>query len=222
MYNLIQAVYQSPLKHKLWFKWWTLCLFLHSLNRFSTDLDFDVLWDVEAGKDTMMSEIRDLILKYGKLTIKDEHNKKFTYFFLLNYGEDQKNIKFEVSKRKIALDTYSAVNFFWTNILAMTKDAIFANKLLAISSRYKNRDLFDIYFFFKEGFPINEKIIEAKSGKSIQDFLLYLKETIPNKYSEKTVLAEIGDLIDEKQKYFMKYKIIWEVISYIDFYLSSS
>jgi len=219
MYNLIQKIYQSPLKSSLWFKWWTLCMFLYNLNRFSTDLDFDLLENKSSDID-VMSELRNLILEYWKLKIKDEYEKQNTYFFLLSYWEHQKNIKLEINKNKIIYDTYTPVNLFWTNVLAMTKDAIFANKLLALSNRYKNRDLFDVHFFFKEWFPINEKIIKAKANKTLKTFLLELKNQIPKNYSETTILAEIGDLISEKQKYFMKHQIVSEVIWYIDFYLA--
>jgi predicted nucleotidyltransferase component of viral defense system len=194
-------------------------MFLHNLDRFSTDLDFDLLENKPNNLD-IMSELRNIILKYGKLNIKDEYEKKFTYFFLLNYWENQKNIKLEINKNKIELDTYTPVNLFWTNVLAMTKDAIFANKLLALSSRYKNRDLFDIHFFFKEGFPINEKIIKAKSNKTLKTFLSDIKVQIPKHYNKNTILAEIGDLISDKQKYFMKNQIVSEVVWYIDFYLN--
>ncbi|HPC34160.1 MAG TPA: nucleotidyl transferase AbiEii/AbiGii toxin family protein [Candidatus Absconditabacterales bacterium] len=219
MYNLIQKIYQSPLKSSLGFKGGTLCMFLYNLNRFSTDLDFDLLESKSSNID-VMSELRNLILEYGKLKIKDEYEKQNTYFFLLSYGEHQKNIKLEVNKNKIIYDTYTPINLFGTNVLAMTKDAIFANKLLALSNRYKNRDLFDVHFFFKEGFPINEKIIKAKANKTLKTFLLELKNQIPKNYSETTILAEIGDLISEKQKYFMKHQIVSEVIGYIDFYLA--
>lgn len=40
-----------------------------------------------------------------------------------------------------------------------TKETIFANKLVALTERNTNRDIYDVYFFFKNMWDINEKII---------------------------------------------------------------
>ena len=43
MFMIIKDIFNSNLWKYLAFKWWTACYFLHSLDRFSTDLDFDLL-----------------------------------------------------------------------------------------------------------------------------------------------------------------------------------
>ena len=47
----------------------------------------------------------------------------------------------------------------------MDKASIFANKLVALTDRkiMVNRDLYDICFFYKNNFPINEKIITERT-----------------------------------------------------------
>ncbi len=124
-----------------------------------------------------------------------------------------------MSKKKSSLDTYESINFFSTDILAMTRDCIFANKLVALSHRFKNRDLFDIWFFFQKGFPINDTVILEKTGKTLHLFLAQLKDAIPKHYRTKTILAELGDLVTEKQKHFIKEKLIQECLVHIDFTL---
>jgi predicted nucleotidyltransferase component of viral defense system len=90
----------------------------------------------------MIGIMRKILIKYG--TIKDEYDKNFTIFFLLDYGQHHKNIKVELSKKSSKYDAYETINFYGTDISAMTKEGIFANKLLALYRRYKNRDLFDV------------------------------------------------------------------------------
>jgi predicted nucleotidyltransferase component of viral defense system len=45
----------------------------------------------------------------------------------------------------------------------MAPDSIFANKLVALYERFKNRDLYDINFFLKNKFPLNELVIEERT-----------------------------------------------------------
>lgn len=186
---------------------------MYDLPRFSTDLDFDIL------KETphFMQEMEKVLQQFG--TIKDKKNKKFTYFFLVSYWTGEHTIKIEISKKIYKNTDYELVNFFGTSIRAMSKDSIFAHKLVALSERYKNRDLFDVHFFFKNNFPINEDIIKERTWKTLKKFLLELKKNIPLYYNKNTILAEIWDLITEKQKYFIKTKIVDEVVWMITFML---
>lgn len=213
MYQIIDAIFSSPLRHNIAFKWGTLCYFLHNLPRFSTDLDFDLINDT----GNIMELIPSILKPLG--TIKDSKNKRFTYFFLFNYWSWQHNIKIEISKKKYINNTYENINFFGRDITAMAKDSIFTNKLLALSNRYKNRDLFDVHFFFTNKYPINEQLIKERTWLSYKDFLLMIKKEIPVRYNKKNILAEIGDLISDKQKQFMKTQLIPETLSFIDFAL---
>jgi len=165
-----------------------------------------------------MLDLKNTLTKHW--LIKDEYDKKHTYFFLLNYGLGQHNIKIEISKKKSPLDNYTAKDFFGTTVLTMAQDSIFANKLLALHNRYKNRDIFDVHFFFENNFPINTQIIETKSWLTYKDFLQEIKKNIPKQYSSRSILAEIGELISEKQKHFVKTKLIQETLSYLDLFLS--
>jgi predicted nucleotidyltransferase component of viral defense system len=45
----------------------------------------------------------------------------------------------------------------------MSPDSIFANKLVALYERFKNRDLYDVNFFLKNEFPLNEGIITERT-----------------------------------------------------------
>ena len=161
--------------------------------------------------------MREILKKYGK--IKDEYDKKFTVFFLLDYGANHKNIKIELSKKKSPYDTYETINFYGTDITAMTKDCITANKFLALYRRWTNRDLFDIRFFLKNHFPIKKSIIEKESKLTYHKFLLNIKKEITTKFNSKTLLAEIGDLITEKQKNFVKNSLVQETLGYLDLHL---
>ncbi len=81
MIDIRKDIVTSPYGKVLWFKWGTLLYFLYNLDRFSTDLDFDLLEKVDEQK--MLTDISDICKKYGK--IKDIYNKQNTLFLLIDY-----------------------------------------------------------------------------------------------------------------------------------------
>ena len=58
-------------------------------------------------------------------------------------------------------------------ILVMKKEYMDANKLVALTERVgmANRDIFDIYFFLKEGWGINANIVELRTGMKLKEYI---------------------------------------------------
>ena len=167
MYNILKEIFELPCSRNLAFKWWTACYFLYWLDRFSTDLDFDLIWDIKTwyNYDTEILKILD---KYWSL-------KKWKRL-LLSYWEDEMNIKIDISRNIWKNNKYEIVNFFWTDVNIQTQDTIFANKMVALTDRKRiaNRDIYDVYFFFKNWFEINEDLILERTGKSKKEYLLFM------------------------------------------------
>lgn len=209
MFQILNDIFNSDLKNILAFKWWTLAYFVYQLPRFSTDLDFDII----ASYPNIIDKIENIVKKYG--VIKDKKDKQYTYFLLLDYWSSEHNIKIEISKKQYKNTEYELVNFFWKQIMSMKKSSIFSHKLVALSERMKNRDLFDVDYFFKQWFPINKNIIKERTGIEYRDFLENLIQTIQQNFKANTILAEIWDLITSKQKTFMKEKMVDEVLWFI-------
>ena len=65
MYDLIKAIYRSPVGAYLGFKGGTMAYFFYGLDRFSVDLDFDLL--NEEKKDYVFKTLTPIIGKYGGL-----------------------------------------------------------------------------------------------------------------------------------------------------------
>lgn len=62
-----------------------------------------------------------------------------------------------------------------------------------------NRDIFDVYFFFKQNWEINRDIVEHRSGMKFRELIykcIALLESVDNKY----ILDGLGELINESQK----------------------
>ncbi|NOZ44934.1 MAG: hypothetical protein GXP45_07495, partial [bacterium] len=72
--------------------------------------------------------------------------------------------------------------------------SLFANKLYTVyqreerSHRVASRDLYDVWFFFKNHWPINQKLLEERSSMSVDDFLLFLRSFIEKHYNKNNLL----------------------------------
>lgn len=132
---------------------------LHKLDRFSTDIDLDIL-DIEQ-ENLIIQYMKELLIQFGD--IKNETLGKTIHRWIFRYDEKGMNIKIELNKRIWTNNTYEPQNINNIPISCMTPDCIFANKLVALSERFVNRDLYDIYFFFREKFPINEALITERT-----------------------------------------------------------
>lgn len=209
MYNILKEIFESPFSKKLAFKWWTASYFLYGLDRFSTDLDFDIIWET-ANWENFDNEIVKILEKYWTL-------KKWKKM-LLSYWDEDINIKIDISRNIWDSNSYEIVNFFWIDMNIQTKGTIFANKLVALTDRNNiaNRDIYDIYFFFKNGFDINEAVIFERTGKDLKEYfsdvLQFLKK-LPKNYK---ILEWLGEVLDEKQKSFVKNKLLSELINLLE------
>ena len=215
MFDIVTAIYKLEIAKQLAFKWWTLCYFLYDLDRFSTDLDFDSIQWVDEEK--LFQALESILVKKGK--IKESYIKRNTIFFLFSYWDTDMNIKIEISRRSRESNIYEFKNFYGVPILTMWKTSIFSNKIVALTDRKKmvNRDIYDTYFFLKNGFELNTNIILERTGKTKDEYIVYLIDflkKIPKNYK---ILDWLGEVLDEKQKHFVKQKLLVELIGLLEF-----
>ena len=210
MLNILLKISSDPLlARNLVFKWGTALYFMYQLPRFSTDLDFDLV-------DTHLeTEILDAIHGILKLywEVKDLRIKRHTLFALLSYGNIDHNIKIEINRRWVTW-WYSFKNFLWIQLNIMNIEDMCANKLLALTSRNKiaNRDIFDIHFILSHSMKINEKFIIEKTWKSLSEYASECIVFLQNLPKNHSILEGLWEVLDEKQKIFVKNNLVQETI----------
>jgi len=184
----------------LGFKGGTAAYIFYNLSRFSVDLDFDLI--DEDKKEEVFGKIEKIAKNYGK--IKEARRKRFNLFFLLSYGEEAQNIKIEVNRR-IFDSRYEIKTYLGISMLVMVKEDMFAHKLMAMYERLgkTNRDIYDVWFFLKNNWPINKEIVEKRAGTDFNDFLKRCVSSL-EKMSNQNILSGMGELLDEKQKVWVK------------------
>ena len=193
------------------FKGGTAAYLFYNLDRFSVYLDFDLL--AVDSQYLVFEKIKNILRKYGEL--KDARKKRYTFFFLLSYNEkifNAYNIKIEVNLRNFGSE-YEIKSYLGIPMKVMVKQDMFAHKLVAMLERRAetNRDIFDVYFFLKNNWPINEEIIKKRTNMSEKQF--YEKcISLLEKKSDKNILFGIGELLNSKQKAWVKINLCKETI----------
>lgn len=166
--------------------------------------------------ETKEKEVFDavtIILKqYG---IVKSQNKRYSLFFLLSYNDKivgAQNIKVEINKRNFG-STYHVMHYLGIAMQVMVQADMVAHKLVAMHERIgkTNRDIFDVWFFLKNNWPINKKIIELRTGLDYKDFLQLCINDL-EKMSNKGILSGVGELLNAKQKEWVKSKLRDETI----------
>lgn len=183
----------------LGFKGGTAAYLFYNLGRFSTDLDFDLLSAQKA--EHVFSRLKAILEDYGAL--KEAVQKRFSLLLVLSYAgkaSGATNIKVEVNRRAFG-SRYEVKSYLGIAMKAMVKEDMTAHKLVAMFERIgrANRDVFDVWFFLKNNWPINEKIVEARTGVPFKVFLTKATaalEKVPNR----NILDGVGELLDEQQK----------------------
>ena len=184
----------------LGFKGGTAANLFYNLPRFSVDLDFDLL--DEKKEDVVFLRIEEIAQKYGK--IKEVRKKRFNLFFLLSYKEESQNIKIEVNRRAFG-SQYEPKTYLGISMLVMKSEDMFAHKLAALYERINraNRDIYDVWFFLKNDWPINKDIIKKRTSMNFDEFLKNFIQSA-EKLSERGILAGMGELLDDKTKNWVK------------------
>ena len=218
MVKILKEIYSDiSLGPILGFKGGTLVYLLYNLPRFSVDLDFDLL--KEGKENFVLEKVGKILEKFG--TLREKRSKRYTLFFLLSYGLGERQLKVEISKRSSG-SKFELKNYLGIPILAMEKKDIFANKLATLLERREvaNRDIFDIWFFAKEGWPINYKLVEERTDLSFEKYIKKCIATL-EKTSDKYILTGMGELLDNKLKIWAKDNLKKETIFQLKLLLES-
>ncbi|PIP18318.1 MAG: hypothetical protein COX42_01530 [Parcubacteria group bacterium CG23_combo_of_CG06-09_8_20_14_all_35_6] len=210
--KILKDIYtDSTIGPLLGFKGGTAAFLFYDLNRFSIDLDFDLL--EESKENYVFEQIQKILSNYG--AIKEAQKKRFNLLFLLSYDEKEvgaQNIKVEINRRNFG-SKYEVKAYLGISMKVMIKEDMLAHKLCAMYERIgkTNRDIFDVYFFFHNNWPVNKEIIESRTNMPYKDFLQKCIDSL-EKVSDRNILSGMGELLDEKQKVWVKSKLRAETI----------
>jgi len=219
MFEIIQDIYKSPIGGFLGFKGGTLLYFFENLDRFSVDLDFDLL-DINK-QDEVENILHDIIQPYGDITV--QRNKRQTILFLLNYAKNTHSLKVEISKRISKSSSYEWRSFYGVDVQSMKLEDSLSHKMVATTERkgIANRDFYDIWFLLKKGVRANGDVISERTGKDLRDYLEFLIKYIEKEFKSSQVTVGLGELLGQSKRDWSKVKLKTELLSKLEFYLDS-
>ncbi len=214
--KILKQIYADPdLRNILGFKGGTAAFLFYGLPRFSVDLDFDLL--DEKKKDFVFARLKRNLPKVE--TLIEASQKRYTLFYLMSYQKGEKKIKIEISKRPTR-STFAPKTYLGIPILLMIKKDMLAGKIAALLSRKKfaARDLFDLWFFLKNDWEMDEKSVKEKTGLGFESALKKTIEKI-RKIKKNQLLQGLGELLEEKQKFWVKENLQEETLFYLKYLL---
>lgn len=166
--------------------------------------------------NVLFKKVREIVLKHGK--IRDEAEKHFGLLLVLDYGQQERNLKIEISNREFP-DRYEIKHFLGIAMKVMVKSDMFAHKLCALLDRsiLTNRAVFDVYYFLNQKTPVNKLIVEERMKMQLEAYLdkcISRIEEIP----PKSLLNGIGELLDNNMKVFVRSKLKAETLQMLKLY----
>ncbi|MBU3964256.1 nucleotidyl transferase AbiEii/AbiGii toxin family protein [Patescibacteria group bacterium] len=192
----------------LGFKGGTATLLFYELNRYSVDLDFDLL--DESKEQSVFDKIQKIATVYGRII--ESRIKRFNLINIISYDTKSQNIKIEVNRRDFG-SRYELKTLLGISMLVMVREDMFAHKLMAMYERVgkTSRDIYDVWFFLKNNWPVNKEIIEQRSGLPFNELLQKCAEQL-EKMDNRNILVGLGESLIESQKDWARAKLRTETI----------
>ena len=198
---LIEIADTPQLSKALIFKGGTCAAMQDYLDRFSVDLDFDL--KQETPKDFVRTALEEI---FKKLDFKVKSKNEATIQYVLKYSapkELRNTLKFDAVGFALDSDVFKPTYLADIDryLTCQTIDTMFAHKLVAVLDRYTKhgtvagRDIYDIYYFFVNGYPYNKKVIEQRTSLNTLDYLKKLKKFVESKVTSLVIDEDLNMLM---------------------------
>ncbi len=210
LFQLLKSIYtDTKIAPLLGFKGGTAALMFYGLDRFSVDLDFDLL-DLSKA-DLIFEHLVTIAEKYGQ--VKESTRKRFSLFCLLSYADRKRTIKIEVNQRQFD-SKYQLMTYLGVSMLVMVPEDMVAHKLMAMYERLgkTSRDLYDVWFFLHHHFGINRDIIERRSKMPFSKFLESSIDRLEH-LANRNILLGVGELLTSNQKEWARANLLKETLA---------
>ncbi len=193
---ILNSIYKGKFSKSMFFVGGTALRFFHKLPRFSEDLDFDSS-NLSYHEFKGLVEVVEKNLSYEGFSSEVSYEERgsllaasvdFPDVMKLYNIVDRRGfsmmVKIEVNRPKWPLVTEShAISLYGYTFSAilMAKSALISEKLCALLSRGRGRDVYDLLFMLRKKFPFDRRIlyandIKAEPKRVITDYFSNLKK----------------------------------------------
>jgi predicted nucleotidyltransferase component of viral defense system len=218
---LIEIIDQPVLAHALAFKGGSCASMLGYLNRFSVDLDFDLIINTH---EAMIRKAFHRIFEYLDLKVIGEFDK--VLFFQLRYPSDpgkKSSMKVSVNSIEVHSNQYKVQYLSEIDRLmnSQTIETMFANKLVAVTDRYElhqtiaGRDIYDIHYFFMRGYKYHAAVIKERTGQDPKDYLEELINFIREHITQTVINEDLNTLLPPTRFQQIRKILLPETLSFL-------
>jgi uncharacterized protein YifN (PemK superfamily) len=197
----------------------TCAAMLGFLDRFSVDLDFDVL---ESADEVALRKVFHQVFDQLGYSLTLEFDK--VLFFQLRYPSSRgkrSTLKVSASNIRVEANQYKVQFFSEIDRLinSQTIETMFANKLVAMTDRYERhntvagRDIYDIHHFFVQGYAYHGAIIQERTGLEPKTYIAKLIDFIKTHVTQTVIDEDLNSLLPYKKYQQIRKILIPETIS---------
>jgi predicted nucleotidyltransferase component of viral defense system len=134
------------------------------------------------------------------------------------------NIKIEINTKnqiKNIKSKYELKKYLGISMMVAKKEYLFAGKISALTMRTKTamRDIYDINYFAKNNWDIDEEAVKSISNRDKKEQLLLYLEVI-EKIKDNEIMTGLGELVKEEEKEWIRKDLREETIFMIKNYIS--
>ena len=210
LFQILKDIYSdTTISPYLGFKGGTAALMFYGLDRFSVDLDFDLLDESQA--DHIFDQVTKVVQRHG--AIQEAHKKRFNLLVILSYEDKARRVKVEINHRQFG-SRYEIKTYLGVSMQVMVIEDMFAHKLMVMYERIDktSRDIYDVWFFLKSRFPINKEIVEKRAQMPFDQLVNKCIDQL-EKMSNRHIFDGMGELLTTSQKDWAKAKLREETIA---------
>jgi len=168
----LKYFYAQNESKKIYFKGGTALRFLFGSFRFSEDLDFTNLLPKEKLKNLIDKALQDLTKEGGEVSFKEEKTianafcgRIFQKLSELNFPLTIR-LDFSLREKPFLTDTSYIETIFpvgpYPQVVHLKIEELLAEKVRAVLTRVRGRDVFDLYFLLSKKTPIDWKLVNKK------------------------------------------------------------
>jgi uncharacterized protein YifN (PemK superfamily) len=220
LHRLLMEIVDRPLMaQSLAFKGGSCAAMLGYLDRFSVDLDFDVL---EGADEAELRKIFHQVFEQLGFSVTLEFEK--VLFFQLRYPSSpgkRNSLRVGASNIRVESNQYKVQYFPEIDRLinSQTIETMFANKLVAVMDRYAQhqtiagRDIYDIHHFFVQGYAYDGAVIRERTGMEPKEYFGNLIDFIKEHVTQTIINEDLNSLMPSNQFQQVRKILIPETLS---------
>lgn len=205
MQKLLIEIADNPiLSQKMFFKGGTCASMLGYLDRFSVDLDFDSYDNFNTSEAlTVRKELKSI---FNRLEFEIDKENEKTLFFILKYrakDNERNTLMISIFDEIVKSNVYKKVKIKEIDrfLNCQTIESMFSNKLVSVIDRYDRhtriagRDIYDVNYFFSQGYKFNEEIIKERTGFEAVDYIKKLVYFLDKNVTEDMINQDLNMLL---------------------------